>query len=184
MNPEQMQWSDLGQVVYIGQENRVEELNERIAVRNVPDQGLAPNFSPRPALSKYSLFPMLDNRMPSSVPIQPNYNYSLESTFTPPVMNVGPVAGFINKVAVESELRNQYFALQRGGGQNVYIPSSTSDLYQVMLAAPSKPVPQPFPGLFETAQFDQSVHPNLEGHTTLGRDIFHNNTRTQLRTSL
>jgi len=181
MNPEIAQWPDLGNVMYVGQQDRVDELNARILDRSVPDQGLAPNFSPRPVLSKYSLFPMLDNRMPTTVPIQPNYGYSLETTFTPPVMRSGPVAGFINKVDTETQLRNQYFALQRGGGQNVYIPSSNSDLYKVTV--PSRPSEQPFPGLFETMQFDQSVHPNVAaGQSAIGRDIFHNNTRTQLRT--
>jgi hypothetical protein len=118
--------------------------------------------------------------MPSSVPIVGNYDYSCKTNFTPPVQSVGPVSGFINNVDIENTLRNQYFGLQRGAGQNIYIPSSDSDLYKVVI--PSRPSVQLFPGLFQEPTFDQTMHANLEKNTAIGSDIFNNNTRTQLRT--
>lgn len=171
-----VQWSGL----YIGQQDRVDELNSRIMERDVPDRPLAPNFSPRSVPTKYSLYPILDNRMPASVPIDPNYGYSLEKNFTPPLLGRGPVSGFINHVETESQLRNQHFALQRGAGQNVYIPSSDSDLYKVQVEY--RPSEQLFPRLFERPVFDQSVHINIATNSAIGRETFNNNTRTQLRT--
>ena len=121
---------------------------------------------------------MFERSSSSSVPIEENYNHSLEKNFSPPVAAVGPVSGFINNVDQESELRNQYHALQKGAGQDVYIPSSNSDLYKVSVV--SRPSEQPYPGLFETQQFDQRNHANL-AHGNIGKETFHNNTRTQLR---
>lgn len=165
--------------VYYGQNERLDEINNRIEARNVPDKPLPPNFDPRPVLTKYALFPMLDNRMPTNVPIQSNYKYSLENTFTPPVMAMGPVSGYINNVHKESELRNQFFAHQRGADQGIYVPSSDSDLYKVYI--PSAPSVQPYPLLFSTPSFNQTQHANLINAPHIGKDTFHNNTRTQLR---
>ncbi len=177
------QWPGLNNDVYYGQFQAMDEINQRILARDQSDKPLPPNFDPRPAITKYALFPMLDNRMPATVPIQSNYNYSLEKNFTPPVMSTGPVSGFINNVEVESNLRNQFFALQKGAGQNVYIPSSESDLYKVSVISSSNQPEQPFPGLFVKPAF-QSNNPNvanLAKEPAVGRDIFNNGTRTQLR---
>ena len=171
----------LPEYLYQGQFARTDELNSRLLERNEPQDQLPPNFTPRPVLSKYSRFPMIDARMPSTVSITNNVNYSLETNFTPTVMKTGPVSGFINNVNTESELRNQNYALQKGAGQDIYIPSSDSDLYNVTV--PNKPSdqPQPYPGLFEQQSFNQESHPNVSENAHIGKDIFRNNTRTQLR---
>ena len=49
---------------------RTDELNLRLLERNEPQYPLAPNFTPRPVLTKYSLFPILDARMPCNVDIE------------------------------------------------------------------------------------------------------------------
>jgi hypothetical protein len=169
----------LPQYLFSGQHARIDHINESILERNKPETSLAPNFSPRPVLTRYARFPMLDNRMPTKVPIEANYNYSLEKTFTPPLMNVGPVSGFINNVEIETSLRNQDYALQKGNDEVVYIPSSQSDLYKVYI--PSTPCEQPYPGLFAQAVFSKKLHPNVANNQHVGGDRFHNNTRTQLR---
>ena len=75
-------------------------------------------------------------------------------------------------------LRNQCFALQRGIGQNIFVPSSKSDLYNTRV--PTGPyVEQPCPLLFETPQFDHRVHRNLAA-SRIGNETFNNNTRVQL----
>lgn len=170
----------LPKYLYRGQFDRTDELNQRILERSVPDEPLPPNFTPRPVLSKYALFPMLDARKPATVPIQPNYNYSIESNFTPPVMKVGPVSGIINNIPLESELRNQTYALHKGNDNAVYVPSSESDLYKVYI--PSTPSEQPHPELFHQPTFSQLIHPNIQNNPQVGNDRFHNNTRTQLKT--
>lgn len=169
-------------VVYYGQFDRLREINERVSNRNIPDHALPPNFDPRPVLTKYALFPMLDNRMPPTVPIESNLGYSLETDFTPPVMKTGPVSGYNNHVDTENQLRNQYFALQKGAPQGVYVPSSNSDLYKVEVV--SRPSVQPYPLLFSQTVLDQRPHPNMVASSQIGRDTFSNNTRTQLRNTM
>jgi len=167
--------------VFYGQNCRVDELNDRIFDRFHPDHTLPPNFETRPVSTKYSLFPMMDKRMPAKVPIESNYDYSLETNFTPPVMASGPVNGFVNNVNVESSLRNQFFALQKGADLGEYIPSKESDLYKVTVV--SRPEEQPYPLLFEQGlHIDRTtVHPNVLACPNIGKDNFHNYTRTQLR---
>lgn len=171
--------SGLPKYLYQGQHERVDELNSRCLERTVPDSMLAPNFSPRPVLSKYALYPMLDARMPATVPITPNFDYSLTTNFTPPVMKIAPVSGFINNVHTESMLRNQLHPLSKSNEENVYIPSSNSDMYKITLnSAPSE---QPYPGLFDQPTFSNEQHPNVRGQSSIGGDRFNNNTRVQLR---
>lgn len=156
---------------------RLQELDHRILSRFVPEGGpLPPNFDSRPIMTKYTLFPMLDNRMPTTIPIQPNY--AQEHTTFSPNQN-GPVARFHRNVDVETDLRNQVYALQKNVDTTVYVPSSTSDLYQV----------QPVPGigtgenprhplLFQQFAFIDSqtlVDPKI------GKELLHNSTRAQLR---
>jgi hypothetical protein len=56
--------------VFYGQNARVDELNDRILDRNHSDHTLPPNINSRPVQTKYALFPMLDKRMPATVPIE------------------------------------------------------------------------------------------------------------------
>jgi hypothetical protein len=177
---DKQQIDGLPKYLYHGQHDRTDELNSRILERNVSDQPLEPNFSPRPVITRYSHYPMIDSRKPSTVPITPKYDYSLENNFTPPVMKKGPPSGFINNIQKESHLRNQIHALSKGDDINAYIPSSDSDLYKVRIT--SFKTEQPYPGLFNKPTFSQEQHPNVIGSSSIiGKDLFNNSTRVQLR---
>lgn len=165
--------------LFYGQNDRVDELNTRILSRNRPDHALPPNFDPRPVQTKYVKFPTLDNYRKPIVQIESNYDYGLETNFTPPLMSVGPVSGFLNRVNTESTLRNQYFALQKGADQGIYVPDKNSDLYRVRI--PYIEGEQTHPLLFENMPLDQTVHPNVASEPNVGADMFNNNTRTQLK---
>jgi len=165
--------------VFYGQNEWVEDLNTRISKRNYADHALPPNFSPMPVQTRFVKFPALDIYRKPIVQIEGNYDYGLETNFTPPLMSVGPVSGFLNRVNTESNLRNQYFALQKGAGQGVYIPDKNSDLYRVYL--PYTEGEQTHPLLFENMPLDQTVHPNVVSEPNVGADLFNNNTRTQLK---
>ena len=167
--------------VSYGQNERVENLNTRINSRNTSDYALPPNFNPSPVQSRFTMFPALNSRRPVATKIESNYDYAAETNFTPPVGGRGPVSGFLNHVDAESNLRNQYFALQKGAGQGVYIPSSKSDLYRVTV--PYIPGEQTHPLLFEKSQFDSRLHPNIVSAPAVGKDVFNNYTRVQLRSS-
>jgi len=164
----------------VGQHERLDEINNRINSRQFSDHPLEPNFSPRPVSTKYSLMPIMaknSNPVPT-VRIQPQLEHIVQMNFNPATRN-GPFKGYARNVDTETVLRNQTMALQNSS-QNVYVPSSNSDLYKVGVV--SRPVDQPYSHLFDLPSFVQSVHPNLlNSGSTIGKDRFFNSTRTQLR---
>ena len=168
--------------IYYGQNERVDEINNRYQSRQFSDQGLEPNYDPRPVPTKYSLFPIVDRRPIHSnqSPIQSYPVHSVQSNFNPSNTR-GPSSGFFTNVDTESFLKNQGIALQHGADQGVYIPTSKSDLYNVSVV--STPSEQPYPLLFERPQFSNRTHPNVMANN-VGRDNFFNHTRTQLRNNL
>ena len=162
--------------IMYGQNGRVDELNSRIYDRFRPEQMLQANIDFRPTSTKYAYLPIIDLRKQSTVNIAPPLDYSIEKGFVPPVAR-GPIVGYTDNIQVESQLRNQFFALQRGADQRVYVPSSNSDLFRDSLPVNSNPQIQPYPELFSQSTFENSrkIIPGV------GSDILFNNTRVQLR---
>ena len=162
--------------IYYCNNERVEELNERIADRNIPSQKLQAQFGVRPVSTKYAMMPIFDRRAISTVPVERMPTYDLSTTFNPG-NDQGPWSGYASKIDDSSKLRNQFFALQRAD-QGKYIPSTTSDLYQIEVVGQA--VLQPFPDLF-TQQAFQSFNPNTSGiHET----FFNNCVRQQVKNTL
>ena len=62
--------------VYYCNNERVDELNERIASRNIPSQKLQAQFDVRPVSTKYAMMPILDRRAVPTVHIEKMPNYS------------------------------------------------------------------------------------------------------------
>lgn len=172
----------LPQYLYYGQFERVDELNDRIASRQFPDSPLQPNFDPRPVPTKYSLFPVINRRTPMKEPVIPYLDYNLNINFNPGSQRAPP-SGYMNNIDIENKLRNQYFAIQHGAEQSVYVPSSKSDLYNTRVPQGSQQDPQPHPGLFLMQEFDPAPNPNI-AESGIGKDVLYNHTRTQLRNGL
>ena len=165
--------------VYYGQNERVDELNSRMSNRHFPDSALQPNFDPRPVPTKYALFPLINRRTPLKEPVVPYLDYDQTANFNPGSSRAPPTT-FLNNIDIETTLRNQRVALQRGADQGLYIPASDSDLYRTTVPVSTNNVPQPHPDLFTRQQFETYVHPNVAG-APIGNDQFFNHTRTQLR---
>ena len=168
------------QAVQYRQNTNIDESNTRLNGRQFSDSPLEPNFDIRPVPTKYALFPIVNRRKPVTEERLPYVDYNQGANFTPTVSK-GPVSGFMNNIDTETVLRNQTFAKQRGLGQDMYVPSSNSDLYRVSVV--SRPTEQPHIGLFSQNTFSNRPHPNVE-NTTIGKDKFFNHTRTQLRNSV
>jgi hypothetical protein len=162
--------------LYYGQNERVDELNDRIKSRQFPDSPLEPMFAPRSVPTKYSVFPIINRRKPMNEPVIPYLEYNMKANFNPGTRN-GPLSGYINNIDTETILRNQTIALQNAD-QAVYIPSSNSDLYRVTIE--STPTEQTHPLLFESPTFETKLHPNV-ANSNIGRDKLFNHTRIQLR---
>lgn len=169
---------------------RQDVMNTRMQSRHFSDHALEPNFSARPVSTKYSWFGTEAKNSPklsangskeAVTPIKPQLEHIVEHNFNPATRN-GPYKTYARNIDTETVLRNQTMALQKGS-QAVYVPSSSSDLYNVTVV--SRPSEQPYSLLFERPTFSHSVHPNLTGAgTSIGQDRFYNNTRVQLRQPL
>lgn len=164
--------------IYYGQQERTDELNKRYAERQFSDQPVKPQYGIRSVQTKYSVFPIVDRRTPINEPLNIYLAHSSETNFCPN-MSRGPFDGFSENVETESTLRNQRFALQRGADQGIYVPSSTSDLYNV--SAVGRQETQPHHWINPQYSFSQDPHPNIVQAPQIGKDRFSNNTRTQLR---
>lgn len=163
--------------VSYGQNERVDELNDRLQSRQFSDKPLAPNFSSRPVLTKYTHFQTMDQRPPFQENILYMDQHSVESNFSPATQR-GPPSAFFTNIDVESGLRNQTVALQKSN-QSVYVPDSNSELYKVRLPY-STGEQNTHPGLFVPQTFSDPFRAKNE---SVGKDMFNNHTRTQLRGS-
>ena len=186
----------------VGQFARTEELNERIYSRNVPDTHLENWFTPQSFSTRFVKMPTIPpssrngeaataaaaapqpelihfatSSTPQNFEIK-NPPYNTERTFAA-VTRTAPFRGFSSNVDIESSLHNQFYALQNSD-QAVYIPSSTSDLYNV--TAVGRYEEQTHPGLFTKYNIDTTAvasnRPNIQN---IGNDRWFNHTRTQLR---
>ena len=147
------------------------QTNMRISERNIPSQMLQPYLDVRPVMTKYSYLPIVDPRKQVDVSLTQCPSYNTHTTFNPGNTK-SPWSGY--SVNVESELRNQFFALQKAS-QAVYVPSSTSDLYQFSFT-PNQTVAA-HGLLFQQERFDK-FNPNPNSNQS---SIFHNSTRTQVK---
>ena len=157
--------------------NRTEELNDRLYQRNIPSTDLQPQFGIRAVSTKYAMMPILDRRTQPTEPINNIPTYDPYATFNPGNATA-PWSGFAANVNNESKLRNQFYALQRGCGQSTFIPSTTSDMYEVNIPMPlQNTAEQSFPYLFEKSSFE-NFDPCFSGG---GANLFDNCTRYQLK---
>lgn len=160
--------------LYFCNSERVEELNNRIAERNIPSHQLQAQFDIRPVSSKYAFMPIYDRRAIPTVPIERMPTYNLAETFNPGNA-AAPWSGYATNIDDDSRLRNQFFALQKCD-QAAYIPPTTSDMYKVDVIA-GQALQQPFPDLF-TRQTFQPFNPNTCG---VGGNVFDNCIRQQIK---
>ena len=124
-----------------------------------------------------TLFGVQDKHPNVDVPIKKEAIYNISTTFNPG-NSQSPWSGFATNVNTESKLRNQFFSLQTAA-QAVYIPDSSSDLYNqpnVGTKDDSKDIVQ-FPYLEKQETFD-CHNPNS---MNVGLHNFHNCTRQQLK---
>jgi hypothetical protein len=148
--------------------------NQRIFYRGFPSNQLQPNINCRPVSTKYAFFPVVDLRKRPKIALKQYSVYNPAQTFNPSDC-VAPWSGYSKNVNVESELRNQIYALQKSS-RSVYVPNSSSDLY--VYNQPYKPNPfQDQSLLFQKQTFDNFNPDNLN----FNQAVFNNNTRIQLK---
>lgn len=122
--------------IYYGQNERVDELNNRIQTRYFPDVALPPNFDPRPLSTKFCLYPIyIRNSDGSSTKksisingkgsVEINKDETNQTVVYNPGTDRGPPITFLKNIDIENQLRKEY------------IPSTNSNLYKSQLAQPT-----------------------------------------------
>jgi hypothetical protein len=129
----------------------------------------------RPVLTKYSHFPIVDPRKNITIPMEQLPTYNVDKVFNPGNTK-SPWSGFASNINMESELRNQIYALQKCS-QSVYVPNSTSDLYTYNFQTKTQHNPHDL--LFKNEHFE-SFNPNPKP-STVGTNMFMNSTRNQVK---
>lgn len=81
------------------------------------------------------------------------------------------------EIEIETNLMNRSYPLQHGASQSVYVPSSTSDLYNVTMSIPSYNPIQPYPDLFQDHQYKTTDNKFITNSYV--DDIFNNCSRSQ-----
>jgi hypothetical protein len=152
-----------------------EQTNKRIYERNIPSSVLQPYIDIRPVMTKYSYMPIVDPRKENNVQLLQTPTFNANKVFNPGNTQ-SPWSGFASNINLESELKNQVYALQKCN-QSVYVPNSNSDLYHYSFIP--KVEFNPHVLLFEDNKFND-FNPNHHSDT-VGVNIFNNNTRVQTR---
>jgi len=127
-------------------------------------------------MTKYSRLPVVDPRKQPTIPLMQLADYNSRNVFNPGNTK-SPWSGFASSVNVESDLRNQIYALQKCS-QSVYVPGSQSDLYQYGFI-PAQATANPHSLLFSEDHFD-NFNPNPD-NKIVGSGVFYNSTRTQVK---
>ena len=161
-------------VQYCNQE-RLNEINNRISSRNVPSDPLQMNFDPRSVTTRRTVFPALDCHSPSQTPILIHKQYNTATQFNPG--SSAPFSGYATRIDEESRVQNMFMPLQKWSAQTQFIPSSKSDLYNEPNVVSTNPVIQSHPMLFEEEQF-APFNPNP---CNMGHDLLNNHTRQQVK---
>ena len=153
-----------------------EKMNREIYMRNIPTKQLQPYLDVRPVMTKYSYLPIVDPRSSINEKLIEEPIYNINTTFNPGNRQA-PWSGFVTNINVESELRNQIYALQKCS-QAVYVPNSNSDLYE--LSFTTKHVDLGDKHLLFKEESFKEFNPNPDPKV-LGVNLFNNNTRVQLQ---
>jgi hypothetical protein len=167
-------------------EQRVEDINQRVYMRNLPSGPLRPSFSNRPVSTKYTHFQTYthSNSQSTTNENQTHTNLQYPIVYHPSRIyqagaSRGVWEGFARHVDDETILRNQHILLSKED-VNQWVPSSQSDLYQSPNTySQQRQENQPFPHLWREEQFN-SFQPNLHKEH-LGTHLWANHTRQQLK---
>jgi len=149
-----------------------QEMNQQIYQRNVPSHSLSPNISVYPVPTKYVKLGTHDNHPTCNTNKKPYIDYQSNKMFCPTSKNVN-FNGYTNNIHLESELRNQFYALQKSDTSE-YIPNYKSQLFHYSINyTDNKNIP------FEYL-FNNSIYmPFQTNVVTQNNSLFNNHTRQQ-----
>ncbi len=166
--------------VYYCNNERVDELNERISDRNLPSDKMQIVFDPRPQTTRRMMYPAFHTQsLDVTTPIELQKPFNPFTQFNPG--SRAPFSGYATNIDQESRMKNIFMPIQKYTGQTQYVPSTKSDLYNMkhLKSIRSKDNTNEIPHseLFREQEFSP-FNPN---ECNIGNDLFNNHTRMQTR---
>jgi len=149
-----------------------QQMNQQIYQRNVPTHALPPNLNVYPVPTKYVKLGTYDSHPVCQTNKNTYFDYQSNNMFCPTSKNVN-FNGYTNNIHLESELRNQFYALQKSDASE-YIPNHKSQLYYHSVHYNDK-VEMPFEYLFNTSIY----MPFQANSVSQNVSLFNNHTRQQ-----
>ena len=150
--------------------------NERTMKRRYPSAPLRPYYQTRSVPTRQTKLMTTDPAVSNNVPLNEYDLFSPEKIFNPSDTNA-PFELFQRNVDVESNLRNQLYALQ-SCPQADYVPSSKSDLFSLQsFALPEHTDKQPHTFINQVQDFAMK-NPNVGN---ICRSMFNNCSRQELK---
>lgn len=168
--------------IYYGQNERVDEINNRIQDRHFPDTKMPPNYDFRPNSTKFCLFPAVDMRKYNtkfSQELEPDYT-GTKYMYSPSTQR-GPPVTMIAQIDKETDLDGR----GRKTYDSTYIPSANSDLYKVILGTPGENCAaskngMTHPDLFQKKTYENTLPDYLAKSNQYQNAPFNNSTRSKL----
>ena len=154
--------------------DRETHANKKRFERNFPSTWLKPKFDLYPIPTKYTHMHVLDRRPEPKVEVMKTQTYNPHLVFNPGNRKA-PWEYFSENIDMESNLRNQFFALQKDD-RRYYVPETNSDLY-VNEVHNTTQLNQPFQ-LLQQKEIFLDTNPNS---CNLAPDMFYNHTRTNFK---
>lgn len=161
--------------VYLCNQNRLDELNNRLYERNLTNAPIKMQYNIRSVPTRYVHMPTIDQHQKTSVPCEPKPIYNTNIMFTP--SSSLPFNGYQENIDVETRLHNTITPLQ-SCPQSKFIPASTSDLYNSQYLVKKDKRDYITNQLLFHNQTFAPFNPNT---CDIGHNFFHNSTRTQIR---
>lgn len=160
--------------VFYCQEDRTQQLSDRMYSRNTSNAPIKMYYSIRPTQTRYVHLPIVDQRLPPTVQCQQKPIYNTQTMFAPTTSL--PFNGYQANIDTETRLRNTIFPLQ-SCPQAYYMPGTQSDMYDASYLTQGKHVNMTNPLLFHQEKFN-AFDPNT---CNIGHDQFYNHTRVQTK---
>ena len=154
--------------------SRVEEINKRIADRNIPSSTIEQNtFRFIPQVTKFTLMPIVNDKPITRVPLTKYPTFDPNVTFNP--SQKAPATSYAPKVDIENMLQHRVFPLQKAD-QKEYVPSTKSSLYVNYKPNLTPNIEQTHELLFQENQYKTSECNTVTKDTSL----FLNSTRQSM----
>lgn len=160
--------------VFYCQQERTQELSDRMYSRNISKTPINMSYSIRPTQTRYVHMPIIDQRKPTTVPCQQKPVYNTNTMFTPATSL--PFNGYQANIDTETRLRDTIFPIQ-ACPQAYYMPGTQSDMYDSSYLTRGQRVHMTNKLLFNEEKF-AAFDPNV---CNTGYKLFNNYTRIQTK---